>query len=192
MIKNNTYMPLPDHQTFNESIKALTLPISTSKLHGIMCAYLAVGANQGGEAYLQAIMPQKKDKASRVTILSLFNIYAITQQQIAHFGFKFQLLLPDANQSLLSRAQAFSEWCVGFTQGLSLSGFNIQHLKNESTREMILHIAEFGQLDYQMLEVNEDDARAFMYATEYTRMAVPEIYADIHLQQGHTGPKSVH
>ncbi|KTD17897.1 UPF0149 family protein [Legionella jordanis] len=171
---------LPTYQTFFDDLSVLTLPISISELHGVMCGYLCAGAPAEGEAYLRALtLKHNKDEATRAAALAMFDVYAISQQQLANFDFEFQLLLPDEEEPLIARAQAFSEWCDGFIQGMTLAGIGYEQLQEEDSQEALQHMLEFAQLDYESLEVDEEDEKALMEVSEYARMAVLRIYGDI-------------
>lgn len=179
MSTNSMLIQLPEYQAFVDSIAELELPISASELHGVLCGYLAAGANREGEAYLRAMMLNKNDASALAATLSLFSIYTVSQQQMSNLGFEFQLLLPDEDESLFVRAQAFSEWCEGFTQGITMAGVDYNHLQDEDAQEAIQHLIEFAHLDYQSLKVDDEDERAFMEVCEYARMAVLHIHSDL-------------
>ncbi len=173
-------MHLPSYKIFLEDISELALHISASELHGIMCGYLCADHASKGEAFLWTLLSNKMDKSARKIAGVLFNVYSISQQQIDHFDFEFQLLLPPEQQSLVERAQAFSEWCKGFVQGIRMAGVSIENLKDEECQEALQHVSEFAKLDYHALSVGEDDEKALMEVSEYTRMAVLRIHGDIH------------
>ncbi|KTD45920.1 hypothetical protein Lrub_2717 [Legionella rubrilucens] len=180
----NHLTTLPDYQAFTETIAVLALPISSSELHGMMCGYLCAGASQQGESYLRALaVNSRKDEATRVAAMAMFSVYALSEQQINTLDFEFQLLLPDDHEPLLTRAQAFSEWCEGFTQGMTLAGVGFEQFTEEDSQDTLQHITEFAELDYQSLDVDEEDEKALMEVSEYTRMAVLRLYSD--LQEGH-------
>ncbi|WP_028388763.1 UPF0149 family protein [Legionella fairfieldensis] len=170
---------LPAYQTFLDTIAVLALPISASELHGLMCGYLCAGATSEGETYLRALTPGKRDVSVRTAALAMFEVYSISQHQLANFDFEFQLLLPDEHESLVIRAQAFSEWCEGFTQGMALSGIGYEQLHDEESQEALQHLGEFAHLDYETLEIDEEDEKALMEVQEYTRMAVIRLHSDL-------------
>lgn len=189
MSTTSTPLRLPDYRAFTDSIETLALPISGSELHGVMCGYLCAGDLQKGEAYLRALMNnEKKQMTTRTMALTLFGVYAISQQQLSHFDFNFQLLLPDDDDPLVERAQAFSEWCEGFTQGMAMAGIGYEQLEDEESQEALQHLAEFAQLDYQALDVEEEDEKALMEVCEYARMAVLRIYSDLKARQSKPDP----
>ncbi|STX49982.1 Putative conserved exported protein precursor [Legionella busanensis] len=172
---------LPTYQEFVNKIAILSLPISSSELHGIICGYLCAGAAEKAESYLQALTLQnKKDEFTRAAAMAIFDAYTVTQQQIINIDFTFQLLLPDEESPLIYRAQAFSQWCEGFTQGITLSGINYELLDEEDSREALQHIVEFAQLDYNNVDVSEEDEKALVDISEYTRMAVLRLSEDFH------------
>ncbi len=177
MPTHNSTLHLPSYHDFIHSIAILALPISASELHGVMCGYLCAGAIRQGESYLRALMTNKNDVVMRV---ALFGVYAVSQQQMLNFDFEFQLLLPaDEDASLAERAQAFSEWCEGFTQGLTLAGVEYEDLQEDEAQEALQHIIEFAQLDYHTMSINEEDERALMEVTEYARLAVLRIHGEL-------------
>jgi len=184
----NTPMHLPNYHEFIASIAILALPLSGSELHGVMCGYLCAGANREGAAYLRAFITNANDVATiRGAALSLFGVFAVSQQQMEGFDFDFQLLLPDEESPLSERAQAFSEWCDGFVQGMTMAGVSEDQLQEDESQEALQHLVEFSQLDYHELKMSEDDEKALMEVSEYARMAVLRIHADLlasHLKDG--------
>jgi uncharacterized protein YgfB (UPF0149 family) len=179
MSETSTPMRLPDFDGFTSNIEVLALDVSPSQLHGLICGYLCAGADDQGEAYIRTLLHNKKDAESREAILAIFTLYSISQQQIAQYDFSFQLLLPKDSESLIDRAKAFSEWCLGFTEGLSFSGIDHDQLYDEEAQEALQHIIEFSELDYESLEVDEEDERALVEVEEFTRMAVVRLRADL-------------
>lgn len=187
MSVENTHLHLPDYDTFAESIVALSLNISGSELHGMMCGYLCAGADSQGEAYLRALLNNKKDEDSRNALLSMFSVFSISQQQINNFDFEFEMLLPDEEESLVERAQAFSEWCEGFTQGLNMAGVGLEQFYEEEAQEALQHIIEFAELDCETLDVDEEDEKALVEVSEYARLAVIRLHGDLVMNERERG-----
>jgi uncharacterized protein YgfB (UPF0149 family) len=173
-------LQLPDYDVFSQMIAVLDLSISSSELHGMLSGYLAAGKG-GGEFYIRSLIAKNNTMMTREIMLSLFHLQAITQQQLSHAGFEFQLLLPNDAQDLVVRAQAFSEWCHGFFQGMNLAGVKERDLFDEETQEALQHITEFAELDYQSIEVSAEDEYSLVEVCEYTRVAVMHIYNDLNI-----------
>lgn len=176
-------LQLPQYEHFNDSIAVLSLPLSASELHGMMCGYVCAGADNQGEAYLRALVHNKKDEDSRNALLALFSVFSISQQQINHLDFQFALLLPDDETDLFERAKAFSEWCDGFIRALALSGIEADQFYEEDTQEALQHITEFADIDFESLDVDEEDEKALVEVSEYTRLAVIRLYADLNTHE---------
>ena len=170
---------LPSYQMFVDAIALLALPISGSELHGVMCGYLSAGAIDQGNTYLRALIAKPDDAAGRSAMLVLFGVYAVSQQQIDGLGFEFQLLLPDDQEPLLHRAQAFSEWCEGFVQGIRMAGVDYNQLEDDDVQDAIQHMSDFADLDYQSLQFDEEDERSLTEISEYARMTVLHIHSDL-------------
>lgn len=179
MSSEHDSLHLPDYEVFVESIAALMLQISASKLHGLLCGYLCAGADRQGESYIRALLHSKKSPESRNALLSLFSVFTISQQLISTHDLEFSLLLPNDDGPLRERAKAFSRWCEGFTQGLTLEGVDLEHFYEEDAQEALQHLVEFAELDSDSLDVDEEDERALMEVTEYTRMAVIRLHGDL-------------
>ncbi len=186
-------MHLPLYDDFVESLAVLSLTISVSELHGMMCGYLCAGDVEQGEAYMRALLGNKKDEASRKAALSMFSVFSISQHQISEYNFGLELLLPDDEEPLLERAEAFSEWCDGFVQSLTSCGIELDEFSEEDAQEALQHIIEFAELDTQSLEVDDEDESALMEVTEYTRMAILRLHGDLvsNARQGGQG-KTTH
>ncbi|HBD7108880.1 TPA: UPF0149 family protein [Legionella pneumophila] len=187
MSLDNDSLHLPKYDDFVQSISVLALTMSGSELHGIMCGYLCAGADSQGEAYIRALLNNKKDEQSRNALLSMFSVFSISQQQMNNFDFEFEMLLPDDDESLVTRAQAFSEWCEGFTQGLTIAGVGMEQFYEEESQDALQHLMEFAELDCESLEVGEEDERALMEVSEYTRLAVLRLHSDLVLHERELG-----
>jgi len=170
---------LPPYDDFVEAITVLSLNESASFLHGMMCGYICAGADSMGEAYMRALLNNKKDATVRNGVLAMFAVFAVSQQYIINFDFEFEMMLPDDNKSLLERAKGFSEWCGGFIRALNLAGVVADEFYEEEAQEAMQHLIEFSELDCNTLDVAEDDERALMEVTEYARMAVIRLYGDL-------------
>ncbi|MBA2651005.1 MAG: UPF0149 family protein [Tatlockia sp.] len=191
MSVSNDLSHIPTYQTFIDTISILDLPISGSELHGIMCGYLAASAVSEGEVYLRSLTTNSKEQTICAASLAIFEVYTISHQQLINFNFEFQMLLPDEHESLRNRAQAFGEWCEGFVQGLTNAGIDFQQLEEEESQDALQHLLEFAGLEYQTLEVDEEDEKALMEVTEYARMAVLRLYGDL-LSEEHGSSKIKH
>lgn len=187
MAAENNRLHLPEYDHFIQSIDVLALEISGSELHGMMCGFLCAGEDNQGEAYMRALLNNRKDEESRAAILSMFAVYSVSQQQINNFDFQFEMMLPDDNTSLTERAQAFSEWCEGFTQGLIIAGVDGDQFYDEEAQEALEHLTQFADLDIEAIDVDEEDEKALLEVSEYARMAVIRLHNDLVMNERERG-----
>lgn len=187
MHQEHKTLHLPDYDDFNERISVLMLDVSASELHGQLCGYLCAGADAQGEAFINALLNNKRDSESRSALLELFSTFSISQQQFNQFDFAFEFLLPDDNQPLLDRAQAFSEWCSGFVEALQLAGVDREQFYEEEAQEALSHLEDFALLEYESVEVSEEDEVALMEIMEYARMAVIRLHGDLLMNERERG-----
>lgn len=179
MLTTHDRLHHPDYQTFCDAIGVLSLPLSGSEIHGILCGYSCAGELQKAESYVRALVSHVRDADYKKALLALFNVYSQSQQQITTLDFEFQLLIPGDDASLRDRACALSQWCEGFSQALQHAGIHSQHYQDEEAQNAATHIVEFAKLDYEALEVDEADEFALMEINEYVRMAVLRIHSDL-------------
>lgn len=169
---------LPTWPTVIDSLALLPLTISASTLHGQLCGLLCAEAMDKAESYIMALVGSQKNDNARIALKVLFSMYSISQQQILDEDFSFQLMLPEDHELLFDRAQAFTEWCTGFVQGLEMADI-AENAFEEDAQETLQHIREFAEMDCASLDISEEDEKAFMQVSEYTRMAVLRLHNDL-------------
>lgn len=180
-LKMSTYhdsLHLPPWPSVIDSLAMLPLTISASTLHGQLCGLLCAEKMHKAESYITALVGSQKNDHARAALKVLFTMYSISQQQILAEDFDFQLMLPEDHELLSDRALAFTEWCNGFLQGLEMAGVDDGEFEEEAL-EALQYIREFAELDCSTLDISEDDEKAFMEVSEYTRMAVLRLHSDL-------------
>lgn len=184
-------LQLPAYDQIQSGIQPLNLPLSVSELHGLICGYICADSKSQAEAYLRTLIASTHQIDCKEASALLFTCYSISLHLIEAFDFSFQLLIPDEEASLLERAQAFSDWCEGFTQGLTLSNKGYEHFHDKEAQDALSHIEEFAQLDPDSLMMDEEDELALVEIQEYTRLAVLRLYGDLKSAKS-TVPESIH
>jgi uncharacterized protein YgfB (UPF0149 family) len=172
---------LPDYDVIVSQINPLALPVSVSKVHGILCGFLSAGLATEAETTLRGLTLGDNNPAHREAIQTLFLLLSISQEQITHCHFDFQLLIPNDESPLDERAIALSEWCEGYIQSLEQCGIDYHDFHDEDTQEAVAHLKGFSLLDYDSIEFTEEDERAFFEIYDYARLAVIQLYEDIRL-----------
>ena len=112
----------------------------------------------------------------------LEELFNATQAKLTSMEFDFELLLPDDESGLEMRASELGSWCLGFVTGLALGGLEIgvnDSHHDEDTREALQRLAEISYIEYEDLDVSEEDEQAFAEVVEYVRMAVLMVFASL-------------
>lgn len=172
----NDFSALPNYQTLSWLFNENEIPFSLSEWHGMVCAYLCANETQQALTFLNSLIKKNNSTTGQELKEGLFLVFSMAEHQLNELDFSFQLLLPDDHVPLNERAQALSEWCDGFLNGLKTTPQAKKHLDTDS-QEVLAHLQAFSELDYDALSISEEDEQAFMEIYEYTRMAVLRIKA---------------
>jgi len=172
--------PRPSYEAVQASLGGAEALLSPAELQGLLLGmFCAKGPNLSEQVTLANCF------ASGVSVSPnqqrvLHALVANTRDDLVHFNFAIPLLLPEADQ-IDKRASEFIRWCQGFLQGLGSA--SEQMMQDADAIDALKHIAETAQIDLTELDVSDDDEACLFNVTEYVRLAVLAIYAD--LKAGH-------
>lgn len=191
-------MTMPHYQKVNDIFKLSEGLPSPAEAHGLICGFICAGNKLDGKSWLDpmlAFLPKNIDllTAYRTILLELYELSSIKLQS---FEFDFELLIPDDDEPLQSRAEALSHWCQGFIIALNRMGISEADMVTVDAKEALNHIFEISNLDHAMIEVTEQDEQAYAEVVEYVRMAVLVVYSEIAVEQekggSHLGGRLLH
>jgi len=185
-------MKYPKYQEVSEILGPTSQLMTPAEAHGLIAGIICAGLeNLEDDAWEEAgfFSMGNHDLSSEQQDI-LRQLYLVTKEKITHMEFDFQLFLPADDASLKERAKAFGTWCQGFLSGFGLAGGQLDEKKHFDAIEAINKIGEAALIDYENLNVSEDDEKAFMEVTEYVRMAVLVIFSDMHTDTGSVDKES--
>ena len=187
---------LASYSDFVSLIRQAKGDLSPAECHGILCALLAVQSQPTAERWLSEILPEVVasatggDVLARETVQQMVGLFEQTRQQLASSSFGLALLLPDDDESLVSRTEALGSWCRGFLYGLGLSGIGDISRLPDDLPEILLDMEKISHADdYVAQDENEEDEQAFAELEEYVRvgaMMLNEEFQNLHQQSGGT------
>ena len=93
------------------------------------------------------------------------------------------MLLPNDEELISIRAEALSEWCRGFLEGLKYAGISVDDDQLKGCSEAIDDFSEIAKLDHEKITSSEDDEEAYMHIVEYVRMVVISVYMELAIKQ---------
>ncbi len=149
--------------------------VRAAECHGVLCGILcASGASdmQGWVGYLF----EQRDENSNITesaLQILHDVHQSTLSEINHENLEFTLLLPPDDELLVERLLAVSDWCSGFSLGLSMGGLQDKMLGNEEAREFLEDLQHIASACSSAGEDSEDQSEeSLSEIEEYIRMGV--------------------
>lgn len=151
--------------------------VSIAEAHGIMTGLLCIDESISfdqwqSEMQRTQMLNQCFEGEALECMVSLFDGIHAT---FTGGNYEFSPFLPDDEFQLFERAQALSEWCQGFLQGLGHADIKMSWPGN--CREIIDDLIAISQLDPDSNE--DDDEASFMELTEYVRVGVELIRVDL-------------
>jgi uncharacterized protein YgfB (UPF0149 family) len=170
---------MPSYEEVEQVFLTLDSPATPAEFHGMLSAFLCAGALQQDGSVLIKPLLVKSEVGNEAEQEILLRLYHITRQQLKNFEFDFKLLLPDDEVDLSIRAKAMSEWCQGFMIGLKQMEIHVEDAASTDMREALQRFLDLAILDYDSIEIGEEDEKAFFEVSEYVRLSVVMIYAEL-------------
>ena len=118
-------------------------------------------------------------------------LMSATITAMADDDYDFALVLPADEAPLAARAAGFAAWCRGFLSGLGLSGIADLKALGEDAREFLADLSRFATLAMDA-DGDEEDERALVELTEFTRMGVMLVRAELNQGGSEDAPATWH
>lgn len=186
-------MTMPNYQKVNNIFSTVNQMPSAAEAHGMICGFICAGNKLDGKSWLDPILGRAQNIEKELLAsckLILLELYEISSIKLQSFEFDFELLLPDDEESLQYRAEALSHWCQGFIIALNRIGITEAEMQTQDAKEAISHIFEISKLNYDSIDISENDEEAYAEVMEYVRMAVLMVYSEIAVEQEKGGNSS--
>lgn len=165
---------LPAPAALEGEIRALSLSVPVSELHGSLCGWLAGGGASDrlwlGKVLADPSLPEVSEGSA------LDELRLASAAQLADRSFEFELLLPGADASLAERSGALFDWCRGFLGGFGLAAGAAAALSDDS-REALADVAKLAAAQPQD-EGDEEDEEALVELEEFVRVAALLLHGD--------------
>ena len=187
------------YERVSDTVLALEIGDDAAECHGVLIGLLCAVEDLACEQWLTKVLgentqgetlPQRMNQSERQVMNAFF---AYTRQQFEDEEFGFSLFLPDDEQQLESRVEAFVNWCRGFLFGLSLGGVPEPRELSDDVREVIDDLLEFTRLDIDGSDQGEEGESAYVELVEYVKVSALLVKTELH-QRGRAFPgnNSIH
>ncbi|MFK7731366.1 MAG: UPF0149 family protein [Pseudomonadales bacterium] len=177
-------------------IESLGGSVSAAELHGMLTAELCVGMESDISALVTSCL-QFAGEGLRPAAADEQELRAVAAQTLKGLqdpDMSFQMLLPDDDAELISRATALGEWCQGFMFGFAVAekkaGLSLSD--QEEIAEILQDYAAISKVEAELSDQQSDDSdesaleqevddgeseEDLMQLAEYVRVAALNVYA---------------
>ncbi len=100
------------------------------------------------------------------------------QASLSDGQMSFDLLLPDDDTDLESRARALALWCHGFVYGLTVGGIEANRPLPGEVGEVIRDFSTLSQAAHEG-EAAEEDERAYVELCEFVRVGAQLVFEEL-------------
>ncbi len=154
--------------------------VGASDLHGSLTGYLCGGGSADAGHWFDALeLGREEDAATPLPSSLLEQLYRDCSAWLADPELGFEPLLPSADASIETRADALVDWCRGFLGGFGLAGGGHSNSLSADAQEIL---ADFGTIAATRFEyaANEDDEAALAEVAEFIRVGALLLHAELH------------
>ena len=168
-------MTLPDFAAVNGALSAGGSLVEAAECHGVLCGILCTSGSTDMQGWVGHLFASRDESAdiSAESLRILHDVHQGTLAGINHTSLEFSLLLPEDEYSLNDRMLALSDWCSGFSLGLSMGGLQESMLGNDEVREFIQDVQYIAEACVKPDDDSEENTeQSLVEIEEYLRMGV--------------------
>lgn len=167
------------HTRVASALAGARCDIGAAECHGMLCGMLS--GPQRFDSLLWVDHVSGGDSTAFATgepRAALAALLTQTEAEMLGEDYALALVLPADDAPLPERAAGFAAWCRGFLSGLGLSGIADLEALGEDAREFLADLSRFATLALDA-PGDEDDERALVELTEFTRMGVMLVRSEL-------------
>ncbi len=168
-------MALPDFSTVNDALSSGGSLVRAAECHGVLCGILCTTGSTDMQGWVRHLFASRDESVdiSANALKILHDVHQGTLAEINHETFDFSLLLPEQESALDDRMLALSDWCSGFSLGLSMGGLQDKMLDNDDVREFIQDVQYIAEACVKPeSDSDENTEQSLVEIVEYLRMGV--------------------
>ncbi len=164
--------------TYTEVVRVLEglgSAVPAAEAHGCLCGALCTTPHYPMERWLEEIIPDADRRNDDDSQQALRLLYADTLNALRGDEMDFELLLPDDDISLETRASALSQWCQGFLYGFGTGAPPKEEQLPDSVSEILADLTHIGRASVDFDDADgtaETEEEAYAEVVEYVRVGV--------------------
>lgn len=164
--------PLPPYASIVDEVARCRIGLDAPELHGSLCGYLCGGGNPSRDGWMARLTLDASAEADT----PLDALFVSSIEQLDSSDLAFELLLPDDDELVSTRAEALVAWCRGFLAGFGLSEASLEELSPEGA-EALEDVARIAASAFDCDDPDADEA-AFAEISEFVRVAALLLHGD--------------
>lgn len=174
---------LPDVSDIDAALRARTIAVGPSELHGSLSGWLAGGGVLDAGWLAQVLVDDTLPRLAEDDVLE--RLRRATSEQLEDRSFGFALAIPGDEASLAERSGALFDWCRGFVGAFGLTAGSAPPLSEESA-EALADLVKLSRATAQE-DGDQDDEDALAEIEEFVRVAALLLHGDCALGPRHRG-----
>jgi uncharacterized protein YgfB (UPF0149 family) len=167
-------MSYSDIQKVLQRARAAT---DAAEAHGTLTGCLCAVVPYRFEDWLVEILPDggpDSDASAR-----LLELYKGTEESLISGDLRFELLLPEDELPLDTRASALGEWCQGFLYGLGSGALSDAAKLPGDVGEIVRDLSEITRVGVDGGETLESNENAYTELVEFVRVGVQLVFEEL-------------
>lgn len=174
-------MPLPNYAAFADFLLDSGAYLEACELHGMLCGFICNGLVAPNAIWMNLLLLSVNDSQRTAVERQVNELFKISLDQLASFGFEFDLLLPasEEGQDLLGISK-LSQWSESFLLGLQATSGKSPQKWSKDVEEAIDDIRKVSKIYNQVLQCKEPfDEEAFTALLEHVKVSVMLIFTEV-------------
>jgi hypothetical protein len=154
-----------------------------SELHGLMVGEIVGSLRRTASDWLNQVLEhmgvESLDNKRYANITEdLLGFYTHSLENMDKDSSSFVLLLPDDDYALSERIESLVVWVQGFLEGIAISASERLQSMGSELQEILKDFVEICQIDTRV-EQDEEGEKEFFEISEYIRIGVLNLYAEL-------------
>lgn len=163
-----------DYNEVADCLDRAELDLLPSEVHGIACGMLAGDNGADKIKWVKEIVPniEAGNVLQGDAIREMGRLFDQAQREMQDSQLRFELFLPEDDDSLATRMEALQDWCQGFILGVTMVGVKDYSVLPEDSRDLLedfVNIGTSGDFDF---EDEQESEVAFTDISQYVRVGV--------------------
>jgi uncharacterized protein len=169
-------------------LERLSSSVPAAEGHGALCGALCTNAHYSLQRWLDELLPGEQHEGADDADVPVEDdeeerplrlLFTDTLRSLRGDEMEFELLLPDDDSSLESRATALSQWCQGFLYGFGTGAeVSLEELPADVS-EILRDLTHIGRATVELEPGAEEEEAAYAEVVEYVRVGVQLIHDEV-------------